>query len=262
MKNLMISLAMSSMLILSACGRGEENDAAEDADESADVTSSESALTSELSDEVAQPMSASAADIANAAATRVNSHLTPAGCLTKTVSGATVTYVFNDCTGPYGLVHVTGTVVGVYSRPSGGGVQVVLTGTGVKVNGATVDLNSTVIASQSGTVKKAEVTSNAAGTGRRGNSISRDGAYTVTYDSSAQCVTIDGTWSTKVGARTASTVVSGYKRCKGTCPASGGSIVHTSSRTNVVTMTYDGSATAAWSTSAGKSGTVTLQCTK
>lgn len=257
MKNLLIPLAMLSLL---ACGRAEEADDAEDADESAVVTSSESALTTELSDEVAQPMSAAPADLAAAAATRVGSHLQPAGCLTTTVSGATVTYVFNDCTGPYGLVHVTGTVTAVYSRAGGGAVQAVITGSGVKVNAATVELDATVVASQTNGVKKADVVTNATGTGPRGNSLARDGAYTVTWDTTAQCITLDGTWTTRAGLRSASTVVAGYKRCKGQCPAAGGSIVHTSTRSNVVTVTYDGDATASFSTSAGRSGTVTLQC--
>jgi hypothetical protein len=257
MNKLLIPLAMLSLV---ACGRAQELDDAEDADESAVVTSSESALTSELSDEVAQPMSATPTDLAAAAATRVGSRLQPAGCLTPTTTGPTVTYVFNDCTGPYGLVHVTGTVTAVYSRAGNGAVQAVITGTGVKVNAATVDLNSTVIASQSNGVKKADVVTNADATGPRGNTITRDGAYSVTYDTTAQCITIDGTWTTKAGLRTASTVVAGYKRCKGACPAAGGSIVHTSARSSVVTVTYDGDATAAWTTADGRSGTVTLQC--
>ncbi len=258
MKNLMIPLAMLSLM---ACGGGsEELNDAEDADESAVVTSSESALTSELSDEVAQPMSAAPSELASAAATRVGSHLTPAGCLTTTVSGATVTYVFNDCTGPYGLVHVTGTVTAVYSRSSAGAVQAVITGSGVKVNKATVDLNSTVTATQSNGVKTANVVSNASGTGPRGNTLERNGAYTVVYDSTTQCITIDGTWTTRAGLRTASTVVSGYQRCKGACPAAGGSIVHTTARSNVITVTYSGGASASWATSGGRTGTVTLQC--
>lgn len=257
-KNLVAAVAVLSLF---ACGRGEEADSAEDADESAVVTSSESALTTELSDEVGQPMSATAADLATTASTRVASHVQPAGCLTTSVNGATVTYVFNDCTGPYGLVHVTGTVTAVYSRAAGGVVQVVLSGTGIKVNAAVIDLASTVKATQANGLKTADIVTDTSGTGPRGNSFTRNGTYTVTYDSAAECVTVAGTWTTKTGLRTSSTVVAGYQRCKGTCPAAGGTITNTTGRT-VVTLTYDGSGTASWSTSGGRSGTVTLQCSR
>ncbi|MBL8909759.1 MAG: hypothetical protein JNM17_03545 [Archangium sp.] len=253
-----VAVAALTLTMLS-CGRGDDADSAEDADESAVVTSSESALTTELSDEVAQPMSASPSDLATAASMRVASHVQPAGCLTVTVNGATVTYVFNDCTGPYGMVHVTGTVTAVYSRGTNGAVQAVISGTGVKVNNAVVDLNSTVNATLVNGVRTANVVSNATGTGPRGGKIDREGAYTITYDSTTECVTVDGTWTTKAALRTSTTVVAGYKRCKGTCPAAGGSIVNTTGRT-VVTLAYDGSAVASWSTAAGRSGTVNLRC--
>ena len=255
-KRLLIPLVA---LLCTACGGGDDLSVAEDADEAADVTSSESGLTSELSDEVAQPQSASPEDLAQAAVLRVGSHLQPAGCLTTTVSGAKATYVFNDCTGPYGLVHVTGTVEAVYSWAGGGVVQVVLTGSGVKVNQATVDLNATVKASQAGSVKKAQVSTATDATGKRGITVHREGDYTVTYDAATNCVTVDGAWSSSA-ARTATTTVSGYQRCKGSCPEAGGSIVHTSVRGVTVTLTYDGSANAAWVTSKGRSGTVALQC--
>lgn len=258
-KLLLIPLAV---VMLAGCGAGsDELSNAEEADDSAATTSAESALTSELSDEVAQPQSASPETLATDATMRVGSHLQPAGCLTTTVSGATATYIFNDCTGPYGMVHVTGTVTAVYSWAPGGAVNVVLSGSGIKVNGATIDLNATAEAKQTGTVKSVEVVTNADGTGPRGNSISRDGVYTVTYDAGSSCITVAGTWTTRVGARSASTVVSGYQRCAGACPEAGGSIVHTTARDNVISVSYDGSAEAAYSTSRGRSGLVPLRCT-
>lgn len=250
-----------SVVSLFACGPTEEVTSAEDADDSAASTTSESALTTELSDEVTQPVSMTGAELAQAAATRVGSHLHPAGCMTSVVTGATVTYTLTDCTGPYGLVHVTGVLTALYSRGAGGSVQAVITGSNVKVNNSTLDLNSTVTASIANGVRKASVASDSSGTGPRGGALSRKGAYTTTWDPETSCVTLDGTWETKAGVRTASTVVANYKRCKGTCPAAGGSIVHTTAKSAVVTLTYDGSAKASWVTSTGRTGTVTLTCT-
>lgn len=257
MKKLIWVLVAVSMV---ACGRGVEADSAEDADESAVVTSAESALTAELSDEAAQPASTTAEGLAMSSAARVPTRFKPAGCAVATQMGATVTYVLTNCTGPYGLVKVSGTLTAVYSRAMGGGVNVVITGTGLKANNATIDVNSTVVATHVNNVKKAQVTINGSGTGPRGNAITRSGAYTVTFDTTTECITLDGTWQTGSARLAASTVVSGYKRCKGECPGAGGTITHTSARNQVVTVTYDGSAVAKWAEAGGRSGTVNLQC--
>jgi hypothetical protein len=253
-------LALSLTSLAACSGASEDASSADDADESASLTSAESALTTELADEVTQPVSTSPANVATAASMRVGTHLKPATCLTTTVTGASVVYTMNDCTGPYGLVHLTGTVTAVYSRTTSGDLQVVITGAGLQANKSVLDLNATVTATQANGVRTARVVCNSAGTGPRGNSVSRAGEYTAVYDSSSECITVNGTWTTTAGLRSASTVVSKYTRCKGTCPAAGGSIVHTTVRSNVVTVTYDGSATASWSTSGGKSGTVALVC--
>jgi hypothetical protein len=259
MRRILAAAAVMAMVV--GCGRGVEADSAEDADESVTVSSTESALTAELSDEVSQPMSSTPEQLAMNAVTRVGARFKPQGCATSMQTGATVVYTLNDCTGPYGLVKVTGTLTAVYSRAAGGGVQVVITGTGVKANDATMDVNSTVIATQANGVKTANVTINGAGTGPRGGSVTRKGSYVVTYDTAAECITINGTWETGTTRAGASTAVSNFKRCKGECPAAGGTITHTSARNEVVVVTYDGSPVAKWTSSAqGRSGTVNLRC--
>jgi len=260
----MTSLRLASLVLavtaLAACSRGDL-DSAEDADESATVTSAESALTVELSDEVGQPVSATSEALAQAAAARVPTRMTPSGCVTATPSGATVTYVLTNCTGPWGLVKVNGTLTAVYSRGMGGAVQVVITGNGIKANNATFDVNATVNATQAAGVKRAQVVSQSTGTGPRGATIERNGSYTVTWDAATECLTLDGTWQTTVARRQASTVVTAFKKCAGACPAAGGSIVYTGAFGNVVTVTYDGSATAQWTSSANnRSGAVKLLC--
>lgn len=256
-----LSLFAAVAVLSAACGRLQELDDAEDADESVDVTSAESALTSTLSDEVSQPMSASPTDLAMSAATRVGALLKPQGCATQSTSGATVTYTLTNCTGPYGLVKMTGVITAVYSRAAGGGVQVVLTSTGFKANNATFDVGATVVATQANGVKTANVTADSKGTGPRGVEVTRTGVYTVTYEPGAECISVDGQWTTKAGARTGTTNVVGYKRCKGECPKAGGRIIHTngSRPANSVTLTYDGSAIAKWAV-ANRSGTVNLRC--
>ncbi len=257
MRTLLLCLTFVSLL---GCGRSAELDDAEDGDESVSVTSTESALTSTLTDDLGQPMSATGEALAQAAESRIGSRLQPQGCVVATRAGNTVTYVFTDCTGPYGLVTLNGTLVAVYTPHAGGGVQAVVTGTAFRANAAVFDLNATVVATETSGVKRAQVTAQSEGTGPRGGAFTRDGAYTATYDPAAGCVTLDGAWQTKAGLRQASTVVAGYQRCKGSCPAAGGTITHTTARGPAVTLTYDGSATASWATSGGRAGTLTLRC--
>jgi len=72
-----------------------------------------------------------------------------------------------------------------------------------------------------------------------------------TYTSSA--------WTTTNSAGLArGTTVSSFTRCTGTgtCPQAGGTIAHTSVLGQTLTISYDGSTVAKWSSTSGKSGTV------
>lgn len=258
MRRLLTALLITTCPLV-ACGPAGEAELANEADDAVSVSSTEAALSSELADEVSQPMSAAPEALATSAAARVASRLTPAGCATSTQAGATVTYVLNDCSGPYGLVNVTGTIVAQYARAPGGGVQVTLTSTGLKANRATLDLAATVRAQAQGGVKRAQVEVDALGTGPRGTPLRRQGSYAVIFDATAQCFTLEGTWETTVAGASASTQVSGYQRCAGACPKAGGTVVHTSARGRVTTVRYDGSATASFET-AQRSGAVPLLC--
>ncbi|PZR06579.1 MAG: hypothetical protein DI536_29920 [Archangium gephyra] len=250
----MLHRLLVPLCVLSLAACGGESDEAEAADESAAVSSTEAALTSELSDEVGT--TGTPEDLAAAAETRVKANMQPSSCLTTTTAGATTTYVFNNCTGRYGLVTMTGTVTATYSRPSSDVVRVLIESTGFKANDATLNLKATVDATQQGSVKRAEIASETSGTGPRGNTVSREGDYTVTWDEATECITLDGTTGS---TRVTSTTVSGFRKCKAQCPSSG-TIVHSGARGREVTLTYDGSANAAWSTSGGRSGTVALRC--
>ena len=255
-----LATALAVLALSTGCGRLEEADGADDADESASVTSAESALTADLSDEVSQPMSATSEALATGAAKRIGDRLKASGCAVVTQTGNTVTYALTNCTGPYGLVNVTGTVTAVYTRANSGGVQVVITGSGIKANNSTISLNATVISTEANGIRTAVVTANGSGTGPRGAAVGRVGNYTTTYDQANECITINGSWETSGAQNKASTVVSNYKRCKGTCPAAGGSIVHTfAGSRGAVTLTYDGSAVAKWAGN-NRSGTLNLKC--
>jgi hypothetical protein len=197
--------------------------------------------------------------VAQRIAANVPLRWSPSGCATSTVNGADVTITFNDCTGPRGLLHVTGELDLVASV--GSNVVVTGTATNFEVNRATLDIDSTATYSSSGTTHSIAVATTGTGVGALGNAIDHQGNYTVTWDTASTCGSIAGMWSTEISTTTRSATRSNdvnLMRCAGGCPT--GTLVHTGLGGVTLTVTFDGTATASWTTSGGKSGTFGLQC--
>ena len=186
----------------------------------------------------------------------------PGGCAVVNQTGADITVTYTDCSGPRGLVHVTGELDLTVSVALSGGISVAASATDLEVNSATLDFNATGTYSSSGTMDTLVVTAHGSGTGPRGNSIDHNGQYTVTWDSSSQCRSIDGSWSTDlttpVATATRSNMVD-LSRCGAGCPT--GTLTHKFLGGASLTITFDGTATAQWSASTGTSGAVQLTCT-
>jgi hypothetical protein len=246
--------------LLAGCGGADPNsDAASvsGALDSSDQTANDSAMM--LATTSGTESAASSNEAATMAGAQSKTFWQPSTCLTATQQLNIVTYKLNDCTGPYGLVHVTGTVVVTYTKDAAG-IHADAVANGLAVNGATMNLDSQAVYSVNGTAKKLVVTTAGSGTGALGNSITRAGSYTLQWDDASQCGALDGAWSTKIGADTWSTSIIGYAQCKAHCPSSG-TLSHTGGISKVtITVTFDGSADAKWSTSRGKSGTIALFC--
>lgn len=225
--------------------------------DSSDQTANESALMLATTSGTDGAGSSSAA--ATAAGTQARTFWQPAGCVTSTQQNNIVTYTLADCTGPYGLVHVTGTVVVTYTVDAAG-VHADAVANGLRVNGATMNLQSTATYTVNGTAKKLVVMTGGSGVGAFGNDITRKGSYTLAWDDASQCGSLDGAWSTQIGADLWSTSISNFAVCKAHCPSSG-TLTHTGGISKVTaTVTFDGSADAKWSTSRGRSGTIALFC--
>lgn len=265
-RNVLMCAALTSMV--AACGRGQEASEADDADDAVTTsasTSQESALLSASGEELtAEPSSMTDDQLAETASLKAKARF-KSGCVTATRNLNVVTYVMVDCTGPYGLVKVSGTLTVTYTRQTDGSIKAVAKGTGLKVNDGTLDVDAVAVYKKdaSSGIETAVVETHGKGTGPKGNTGDRTGNYTITRDQAAGCVSIEGKWSTLWnGSKVAksSTEVTGLSKCKGECPASGGKIVHTGVLGRVLTLTTDGSNVAQWSTSGGKSGTVNLEC--
>jgi hypothetical protein len=194
-----------------------------------------------------------AAQVAEYIAAHASTRYLPAACLSANVNGATVVLVFNNCTGPQGLRKVTGQVVEVVSVDVAG-IHVHASATRLQIGQTTMDIDSSIIYTIDSGNRSMSVTTSGAGTGPLGNSIVRQGNYTVTWD--ASCVATDGSWATTSGERSRSTTAQ-MKRCDHQCPT--GTVTHTHGG-RTTTITFDGSPVAKWTTNDGKSGTINLIC--
>jgi hypothetical protein len=251
----------SSLLMVGACAgnKSDDMDSAASAIDSSDSTEAEgNVMMGAVDGADASGLTAlTGAQVAVRIAANVSLRWNPSGCATVTRNDALVSIAFNDCTGPRGLVHVTGTLDLAVSVSLAGAIVVHATSTGLQVNRAELVVDATATYSVSGTGHTLEVETMGSGTGPRGNEIEHEGSYTVTWDPSSMCRTITGHWQTEIGGRERSNDVS-LERCASGCPT--GTITHHFLAGASLTVTFDGTATAQWSASTGATGTTQLSC--
>lgn len=267
MKNIALLLLSSGSLI--GCMRGGSTDNVDSA--SAAVDSQES-VSDESDIMIASVDGSTPSGIAALEADQIAATIAanvagrwPSGCATAVQTGADVTITYNDCTGPRGLVHVTGELDLTVSISSANGISVHATASDLEVNLATIDFTADGTLTTSGTMQSLAVIASGSGTGPRGNAIDHNGNYTVTWDSSDACRTIDGSWSTDLttpvaSAERANTV--DLMRCGDACPS--GTFMHKYLGGAVLNLTFNGTATASWTATVGAtttSGTIALTCT-
>ncbi|HEX4460277.1 MAG TPA: hypothetical protein VIA18_20000 [Polyangia bacterium] len=255
-----LMLGLLSTTLLLGCGgaaNGTDVGNASAALDSSDATSTESALYITTTDGTEAATSDNEA--ATMASAGVQTWYQPASCVVSAAVGNVVTYTLTNCTGPWGLTHVSGVATVTYTVQVDG-VHAAIAASALSVNGATLSFDSQAVYSVSGSDKQLTVTSDGSGTGARGNGITRKGDYTASWNTSTECATLDGSWSTTVGAAVWSTTVAGYARCKSACPTAG-TMTYTGGLSHeTLTVSFDGGADATWSSTRGGSGTVVLFC--
>jgi hypothetical protein len=266
MRNLLSLACLGSSLLTAAClDRSDATDTdaetTETAEAAIDATDAASAEGNVMMATVGGAEGALLVGVtAEVAAARIAANVSaryqPAGCATVTRSGAAIRAVFDDCTGPRGLAHVSGELALAVAVSLDGAITLHGTSDALRVNGATLDVDATAVYTPSISGHELAVRTTSSGTGPRGRDVEHDGDYRITWDAATLCHTIDGAWSTQIGDRTRSHEVR-MARCAGECPT--GTITRASLRGDV-TITFDGSPIATWTTSAGLSGTVELRC--
>jgi hypothetical protein len=188
----------------------------------------------------------------------------PAGCATTSTNLNVVTYTFSNCTGPYGLLKLNGTLTATLKPMAAGQVQVTLAASGFKISTVTASVNATALVTTGVTQDSAMVTSTSSATNARGETAVHSGSYTAGWDSS--CLTLNGSFMTTLGTSKGtdswSTQISNFRSCSGMCPAQGGSITVTSSSGGSVTVHYTngGSAEVTTTNAGGTRGMIVLSC--
>lgn len=186
----------------------------------------------------------------------------PGRCVTARAVGPTVSYVFNDCAGPFGLRGVSGSAAATFVR---GALRpgVDLEAVNLRANGLALTLATAVefdLDRVGAPVMR--VTSVTTGVGARGLRFQRRGEHTVRWDQAAQCVTLDGQWSSTSGASATTTAL---RRCNQGCPEPGGVFrLERAALGEVVTLSFPGGSTALWRRTVagadGGSGTFAMDC--
>jgi hypothetical protein len=250
---------LGSSLTFAACAASTEtsnDDSAESAIDSADSASSEGDLMMAITDGSDQsPLTG--ASVTAQVAVNLGARFQPPSCVTVAPSATAIKAVFNDCTGVRGLTHVTGELDLVISISLQGAISLHATSSDLKVNGADLAIDATATYSSQGPSHTLTVETSGSGTGPLGRTVEHDGSYTIAWDTSTQCHSITGMWSTELGGLSRSNEVD-VARCGNGCPT--GTIVHKFVGNRTLTVTFDGTATARWVGSAGASGTVKLSC--
>jgi hypothetical protein len=256
------ALVLALLFAAGGCSGSSADDvAAGGAVDSVEATHSEGQLLSTFTDFVVMPVSAAAA--ATVSADHVTASFLPAGCAAAAVEGTTVTYTFSGCTGPRGLFAVTGNATVAYSIDATG-VETQVSASGFKVDGAVLDSLSTQGDFEvDGSTHRLSEASTAQATGRLGTAFSRQGSYALAWSSNVtnHCLALSGDWSTTTTAKTGTTAVGGYARCSSHCPALGAQIDYAVAADGL-SIAFDGTTDADWSTATGKHGKVDLECTE
>jgi hypothetical protein len=221
------------------------------------VTNDEAALYFAVADPLSPDESdVSAAPVAAAAATYF-----PGACAAVTADGNVATIQLDDCSGPLGLTHATGTVTAKILADGAGQLLIQLSGDSVSANGGVYTLNtSAVLTAASDGQKTLLASSMSNGQGADGNSVDHAGSFALVWSANTSCATLNANFSSITTGEygSANMAIVDYVACTGGCPRSG--TVANSFNGGSVTLVYDGAPYAFCSASNGRSAALAIEC--
>jgi hypothetical protein len=254
------ALSALSLLAAAGCNRNdddveEDSAAAELALDASDSGQAESSLlAASIDGMVLGQISGNTVDVTAAINARLSARFSPAGCVSSTPSGSTLTITFNNCTGPRGLRQVNGTLTLSVTAATASSISLTAKATDFQIGGATLDLDTSASYAMSNGAATLTVQTASSGVGPFGHEVAHTGAYSANWD--AGCTSIEGDWSTSLDGRARSISVD-VTRCSDSCAV--GTVTRTTRDGRTITITLDGSV-AAWVSSTGRSGSFALRC--
>jgi hypothetical protein len=246
-------VAVSAALVTCTACAGVDPDAqtlAENGSDVSDVTARVSGLAASFG------LGAGPFDPAAYAATATL--YTPGGCATPVETAESVKLTFADCSGPWGLVHVSGSVT--VEPPSSGGKGMVIETKDLQLGGATVSFDATWDVASKGSERTLTWSSTLTGTTARGRSfeIESTGMWTLTWQLGGTCIELDGSSQGVVGGSDLDIEVDGLTRCNADCPAAGTISVTSGSLSE--SISFDGSDVATFTTASHRTDDIQLAC--
>ncbi len=187
----------------------------------------------------------------------------PAGCLqvTDDTTKSTATYAFNGCTGPLGLVELTGTVT-VGWQLAGNELTLDYSAQGFQVNRATIDnWQATAVITSTGAQRSMTWNAQLSGTTGSGRQFTRTNQKSIQWTVGVACLSASGQSSGDIlGANLQTTVVS-WQRCADSCPQAGSEIsVKNLDKGDSIDIQYDGGPTAELTLDGSKAYEIRLAC--
>lgn len=185
----------------------------------------------------------------------------PRTCVTgRQTAPNEATYTFDKCIGPNGLSGVSGTVVAHFTADPTH-LHLDLTYNAMKANGAEIDGSATADITANGPSRTMTWGATLDGTTAHNKAFSYHSSHTVSWTLGEACFSLDGTSEGQVRQRDIKTEVQSFKRCRRGCPEAGGKIIVTNvAKNKVVTIEFDGTATAKYITPNGKELPLVLLC--
>jgi hypothetical protein len=188
----------------------------------------------------------------------------PAGCLTVNadIATRTITYAFSDCTGPYGLVHLTGTVDVVWSSSGSTNLQLAFSAQDFQINSATVTTwNATAVITANGDARDMTWAASLSGTTGHGRAFNRTNNKDIKWTVGTPCLAISGSSQGDVTGLNLLTTITNYQRCVDSCPQAGSEInVKDVTDGKSIDLTYLGGQSAQFTGVEGKVWDLTVAC--
>lgn len=191
------------------------------------------------------------------------------GCSTRTKDPTNPKVVhihFVDCTGPFGLRHLSGDETAVFSSNADGTLHVALSDDGnLTVNGRPVQHSGAGDITIAGTQRNVAWKGAWTRENDRGLTVSHTNDMSIVVDTATGCHTRNGTGVTLVGTREIDTKIDNLEVCRNAsgergCPS--GTVTHTAKKSGKsVTVEFDGTAIASVTGRNGQTADVPLVCT-